>query len=151
MLHTNHETSTSLNEPHTSPELAGLLRLTRNQRMVLDVLAGLNRSAGAYELLDLLKPEGVKAIPTIYRALNELEEKGLVRHLASTKSFVAVSDRLDTEQQKVMLVCEQCRSVTPIHDAGTVNALTNNAQTAGFTVQSRYLELVGTCTNCSRQ
>lgn len=119
--------------------------------MVFDMLKDLGRSAGAYELLDLLRPQGVNAIPTIYRALSELEQKGLVRHLASTKSFVALTEGFEKDQQKVMLVCDQCRSVTPIHDAGTISALTDNAKGAGFTVHSRHLELVGICPRCSSQ
>lgn len=123
-------------------------RLTPNQHKVFIKLAGLGRSAGAYELFDLLRPEGVNAIPTVYRALKELEAKGVVRHLASTKSFVAVFNVVEEPDQRVMLVCDECKTVMPINDAGIINALKENAKQAGFAVRSDHLELVGTCPSC---
>ena len=99
------------------------IHLTRNQEMVYSKLASLKRAAGAYELLDLLRSEGVNAIPTIYRALNELEYKGLVLHLASTKSFVALEQGQPIEENRIQLVCEQCQSVFPVAGTGILNAI----------------------------
>ncbi|MCP5382373.1 MAG: transcriptional repressor [Kordiimonadaceae bacterium] len=70
--------------------LAKNQRLTANQKMVYDILCQLDRSAGAYEILELLKKKGVNAAATVYRALNELQNKGLVRRILSTRTFVAL-------------------------------------------------------------
>jgi len=46
--------------------------LTRNQKLVLDVLQGSGRQMSAYEILDQLRPEGLKAPLQVYRALDKL-------------------------------------------------------------------------------
>jgi Fur family zinc uptake transcriptional regulator len=148
MLHAARDTAGTRERSFERMDRGDMPHLTPNQRKVFAVLADLDRSAGAYELLDLLRSEGVNAIPTIYRALNQLEAKGLVRHLASTKSFVALNNDLAPRQQRVMLVCDRCRTVTPINDTGIVSALKANAEREGFAVRSKHLELVGTCSSC---
>ena len=124
--------------------------LTRNQSMVLEQLVSLNRSAGAYELLDLLRPEGVNAAPTVYRALNQLEAKGLVRHIASTRHFTAISESNDIKEDTIMLICENCSTVTPVRNIAILKALRANAQKSNFQVHSKHIELVGICESCQR-
>ncbi len=148
MIHATTEADCGPVDPLKEMGHEGFPRLTPNQHKIFTKLASLGRSAGAYELFDLLRPEGVNAIPTVYRALKELEAKGIVRHLASTKSFVAMFNVVNETDQRVMLVCDQCRTVMPIDDAGIINALKENAKQAGFAVRSKHLELVGTCPKC---
>lgn len=111
-------------------------------------LTELGRSVGAYELLDLLRPQGVNAIATIYRTLNQLEARGLVQHIASTKCFTALGDITNNQQDMVMLVCENCNTVTPIKNKKLSKALKHNANQSDFKVHSKRLELVGICKKC---
>lgn len=122
--------------------------LTPNQFKVMSKLVELGRSVGAYELLDLLRPEGVRAIPTVYRALNQLVAKGLVRHIASTRSFTAFMGQETPDADTLMLICKQCDTVTPFKDAEIAKALACNADQHGFNVHAKRLELVGTCAAC---
>lgn len=139
---TEQSSKTFYKSAHPLPEL------TPNQSMVLDTLASLNRSAGAYELLDLLRSKGVNAAPTIYRALNQLEAKGLVRHLASTRYFTALADKSEAEEDRIMLVCEHCGTVSSIRSSSMTEALKGNAERSGFQAHSKHLELIGTCESC---
>lgn len=148
MLHVANPNDGRTRTPTCTIEADPGQNLTRNQKMVYRTLAGLKRAAGAYELLDLLRSEGVNAIPTIYRALNELEYKGLVLHLTSTKSFVALDNSQVADEKQIQLVCEQCHTVVPVAGTGILNAIQQNAEQSGFQTKSKYLEIVGICGTC---
>ncbi|WP_292510851.1 hypothetical protein [Mesorhizobium sp.] len=53
----------------------------RNQQLVLDALTRFDRPMGAYELLGLLRQEGLRSPLQIYRALDQLIEEGLVHRI----------------------------------------------------------------------
>lgn len=125
--------------------------LTRNQQMIYSALLGLGRAAKAYELLDILRAQGVKAAPTVYRALHELEEKGLVQHLVASRSFTALSQPDQSKAQKIMLVCDDCGETMAIEDKNLVSALNSNARKAGFQVKSYHLELSTSCNGCNNK
>ena len=125
--------------------------LTRNQQMIYSALKDLGRAAKAYELLDILRAQGVKAAPTVYRALHELEEKGLVKHLVASRSFTALSQADRSKTQKIMLVCEDCGETIAIEDKNLVSALNSNARKAGFEVRSYHLELSTSCNGCNNK
>ncbi|WP_287227820.1 hypothetical protein [Mesorhizobium sp.] len=59
----------------------------RNQQLVLDALTRSERPMGAYELLGLLRQEGLRSPLQIYRALDRLVEQGLVHRIESLSAF----------------------------------------------------------------
>lgn len=122
--------------------------LTPNQQMVYEKLLSLGRATGAYELLNMLRDRGVNAAPTIYRALHELESKGLVRHLVATRQFIALNRPRPKGHNDVMLVCENCQDVIPLEDQGIISVLNQTAVDAGFEVRSYHLELIAVCAGC---
>ncbi len=122
--------------------------LTGNQKMIYSALLGLGRTAKAYELLDLLREQGVKAAPTVYRALNELMEKGLVRHIVSMQTFVALPTSDPAQGRSVMLVCEDCGKARPLENKPLLSALRSNARKSGFEVKSYHLEIATSCSHC---
>lgn len=135
-----------LGDPTCWPEKP---RLTRNQKMVYDALYGLGRTAKAYELLDILRPKGVKAAPTIYRALNELESKGLVQHVVSSRSFVALPRPQTALASNLTFVCEQCGETSWVESEGVISAIAENARASGFKVRTSCIEIETACRRCS--
>ena len=127
---------------------ADLPQLTRNQKMTYDALYALGRTAKAYELLDILRSHGVKAAPTVYRALHELEDKGLVQHIVSSRSFVALSAPRSTFSNDVTLVCENCGETRWVEDKTVVSALAENARETGFKVRACRIEFSTACDRC---
>lgn len=125
--------------------------LTRNQKMIYGALLGLGRAAKAYELLDILRPEGVKAAPTVYRALHELEDKGLVQHVVSSRTFFARQQPDLTAKQKVVLLCNACGETQSLESKPLLTALSTNARKNGFTVRSYHLEIETFCTGCDER
>lgn len=128
---------------------AGTLPLTRNQKMIYRALCRMERAVKAYELLDRLRPQGVKAAPTVYRALHELEAKGLVRHLVSSRSFVALGEPACEQKRNIMFVCEDCGKANTIDNNAIVSALESNAREMGFKIRTYHLELSTSCLNCA--
>lgn len=127
---------------------ADLPPLTRNQAMVYQALLDLGRAAKAYELLDILRAQGVKAAPTVYRALHELQDKGLVQHVLSNRTFFALEQPDQQHRQKLLLVCDECGETRLIKSNSVLSALKSNARASGFVVQSYHLEISTDCKAC---
>ena len=123
--------------------------LTANQKMVYETLLNLGRTAGAYELLDLLKKKGVNAAATVYRALNELRGKGLVQRIVSTRTFIAHAYPKTEKDESVLLICKHCGEVSSIKDNQIVEVFDKNIKHSGYRVSSYHLELIVSCDSCT--
>lgn len=123
-------------------------RLTGNQQMVYEALLNLRRSAGAYELLDLLSKKGVNAAATVYRALNELRHKGLVQKIVSTRTFIAYQQPKNMNKESVLLICQHCGEVSSINDDKIVEVFDKNIEQSGYKVSNYHLELMVSCDSC---
>ncbi|UTW56027.1 transcriptional repressor [Kordiimonas sp. SCSIO 12610] len=134
---------------HKPEPYVGNCYLTPNEHMVHKALLSVSKAMKAYELLDYLREtEGVRAAPTVYRALNALEEKGLVYRLVSTQQFIARSTVAKTGETCLVLICDRCGSVDMIEDPQIISALDANAAQVKFAVRSRKIEFVTTCRDC---
>ena len=126
-------------------------RLTGNQRMVYETLLNLGRSAGAYEILDLLRKKRVNAAATVYRALNALSKKGLVKRIASTRTFIAHQKPKLENEGSLMLICKNCGKVSSIEDEDLVGVFDKNIAQSGYRVNSYHLELIVFCDSCNKK
>ncbi len=132
-------------QPGTSQKYS----LTSNQKMVYETLLNLGRSAGAYEVLDLLRKKGVNAAATVYRALNELTKKGLVQRIVSTRTFVAHKNPKSENDDSLLLICEHCGEVSEIKDDHIAKVFDKNIEQSGYRVNNYHLELIVSCDSCS--
>src|SRR5947209_18114405 len=65
-------------------------RLTAIRRKVLAALLDSHKALGAYDIIEQLSPSGLRLAPiTTYRALDFLQENGLVHRIASRNAFIA--------------------------------------------------------------
>ncbi|MGV6819211.1 MAG: Fur family transcriptional regulator [Parvularcula sp.] len=127
-------------------------RLTRNERLVLDVLSGQSGPMKAYELLAALKDHGIKAPMTVYRALDRLEAKGLIHKMDAMNAFLVCNH--DTPHPvQTFLVCAACNQVKEIQEHGvtglTWSALQGVAGDNSFRANSARLEIRGICDECA--
>lgn len=126
--------------------------LTKNEKLVYHALKEAEKPQKAYDLLDRLKDRGVRAPMTIYRALEGMEEKGLVHKLDALNAFVLCNHEAPHKIQS-FLVCDNCEQVTEI-DSGMAEAPTVErnirevAEEKGFKMSAARLEVRGTCTTC---
>ncbi|MDP2227548.1 MAG: transcriptional repressor, partial [Moraxellaceae bacterium] len=96
--------------------------------------------------------EGHKpAPPTVYRALEFLQEQRLVHRIASRNAFMGCSHPA-ASHAGYFLLCQCCGNAEEIEDtAPLAKALNAAAKAAAFQVESQTLELAGTCRHCRHE
>ncbi|HHY51098.1 MAG TPA: transcriptional repressor [Alphaproteobacteria bacterium] len=127
--------------------------LTRNQSLVLGVLRQASAPRSAYDILDGLRGEGLRAPLQVYRALDKLIEMGLVHRLESLNAFVACADPHDHEGHAhgviAFAICEDCGAVTEFHDDMIEGRLAAWQKSEHFKPEKTTIEIRGHCRACS--
>jgi Fur family zinc uptake transcriptional regulator len=121
--------------------------LTRNETLVWDALIESGAGLKAYEILDRLKEKGVRAPMTVYRALEGLEEKGLIHKLAGINAFYPCEHNGPHDVQ-VFLVCENCATAKEVELESIVTELRPLMRKTDFQMRTARLEAKGLCANC---
>ena len=124
-------------------------RLTDLRRQVLGLILDSPAPTGAYDLLERLRAtrDGA-APPTVYRALDFLQEQGLVHKLERLSAFVGCVAH-DSDHAAQFLICRSCGRVTEIEDQKLAHALDDAARRLGFTVGKATIEAEGQCAACA--
>lgn len=124
-------------------------RLTPIRRRVLEVLQGLDRPLGAYDLVDLFGAQGRRMAPiTIYRALDFLIEQGLVHRLASRNTYIASSGAASGRETTAFLICDGCGGVTGVASPDVADTVLKVLRERGYQPRTRILEITGRCAHC---
>jgi Fur family zinc uptake transcriptional regulator len=123
-------------------------KLTPIRRKVLELLLNSGRATKAYSLLDEMRQiHPGSAPPTVYRALDFLLSAGLVHRIESINAFTVCHD-LTQCQHGILVVCQQCGSVTELHQPKLRQALVAQIEDAGYRLASDEIELKGLCAAC---
>ena len=123
-------------------------KLTRIRRKVLHLLLDSEEPAKAYDLLARLDGEGAAKPPTIYRALDFLQEMGLAHKIESLNAYVACGHAKHAHSA-VFIICDTCGAAEELHAVATSDAMHDDAKAAGFTVRSAVIEARGVCRKCA--
>ena len=131
-------------------ESAEMLKLTKNQSLVLDALIIAGQPSGAYTLLDTLRHHGFKAPLQVYRALDQLIDLGLVHRLESLNAFIACSHiSCETLGATAFVICDKCETVQEICDDTVTGFLANLAEKTKMKASKSNIELHGLCNGCA--
>lgn len=123
--------------------------LTRNQELVLGTLNHAPAPLSAYDILDRLRAEGLRAPLQIYRALDKLVERGLAHRLESLNAFVACADAHCHRKGLIAFaICEGCGKVDEFADAVIEERVGGWARDTGFKVEQTTMEIRGRCAAC---
>ena len=124
--------------------------LTRNQELVLTTLNNAEAPLSAYDILDKLRGDGLRAPLQIYRALEKLTERGLAHRLESLNAFVCCADaQCHTSGSIAFAICERCGRVEEFAERAVEQKLTGWSKAAGFVPSRMTIELRGTCRDCA--
>jgi Fur family transcriptional regulator, zinc uptake regulator len=124
-------------------------RLTELRRDVLGLILDSEAPTGAYDLLERLRTlRGPAAPPTVYRALDFLQEQGLVHRVERLSAFVGCVAH-EQEHAAQFLICRSCGKVTELEDPVLAHALEDAAQRLGFRVGKATIEAEGQCAACA--
>lgn len=121
--------------------------LTKNQSAVFSVLKQADRPLGAYDVLDRLRDIGLRAPPQIYRALQKLQEFGLVHRIETLNAFVAC-DHAPHIEPAGFIICDQCGRAMEVRIRDCEDHLASSARSAGYRVDSVRVEMRGACATC---
>ena len=123
---------------------AGLKRSIPRYR-VIELLAGKNCAVTALEIDAEL--EGVGRA-TIYRAIEQLEELGLVHSVDLGGSALGYEKVDPSGHHHHHIVCNDCGRVEPFEDAALEEAI-HDIRPRGFKLETHDVTLHGQCTDCS--
>ena len=123
-------------------------KLTPIRRKVLHLLLESEEPAKAYDLLANLDGEGAAKPPTVYRALDFLQEMGLAHKIESLNAYVACG-HANHEHSAVFLICQTCGGAEELHATETSEALSKETSSAGFAIQNAVIEARGICRKCA--
>lgn len=123
-------------------------KMTRIRRKVLRLLLESTEPAKAYDLLANLDGEGSAKPPTIYRALDFLQDVGLAHKIESLNAFVACG-HASHSHSAVFLICDTCGGAEELHAISTTAAIEAETNAAGFKISHAMLEAHGICRACA--
>ena len=81
--------------------------LTKNQKIVFNLLQKSGEPLKAYSILEGLKKEGLKSPLQIYRALDKLVELGKIHKIESQNYFI-VCNNSNCAKNTVFTICNRC-------------------------------------------
>lgn len=122
------------------------LPMTRNQTLVLELLRAQGRAMTAYQILDALRTEGIRAPAQVYRALAGLQQREEVHRIETLNAFVACQHR-DHARLTGFAICDRCRTIWDLTLPGGAE-LKALADSKGFQTREVTVELHGLCNDC---
>lgn len=123
--------------------------LSKNEKLVWKVLANSADPLKAYEILDCLKEEGVRAPMTVYRALEGLEAKGHIHKMEGLNAFVLCNHE-GPHMVQTFLVCESCSTVKELEVRAVEADIAPAVNAASFDMHMARLEIKGNCAACAQ-
>lgn len=125
--------------------------LTRNQGLVLETLHQAETPLSAYDILDRLRADGLRAPLQVYRALEKLIEQGLAHRLESLNAFVCCADAHGHRAGvTAFAICEGCGRVDEFADEVVKKRLGAWAAANDFSTERATIELRGRCGACKK-
>ncbi|MFP4327054.1 MAG: Fur family transcriptional regulator [Paracoccaceae bacterium] len=125
------------------------LQLTPVRRRVLEILLARHRAMGAYEILGILREEGLGSQPPVaYRALDFLVKHGFAHRIERLNAFAACTHPGENHSP-VFLICRICESVAEAQADPARGMLGHAAQAAGFRIERVVVEAEGICPRCA--
>ena len=125
-------------------------KLTKNQTLVLDALSAAQGPLSAYDILDRLRPEGLRSPLQVYRALGPLVDRGQVHRLESLNSFVACAHpHGHAHSVTSFAICNACGQVDEFTDEVIGGRLHGWASDNRFKPARTTVEMRGTCAGCT--
>ncbi|RYG92255.1 transcriptional repressor [Loktanella sp. IMCC34160] len=125
------------------------LQFTPVRRRVLEILLAGHRAMGAYDILEVLREEGLGSQPPVaYRALDFLVSNGFAHKIERLNAFVACS-HMTEDHAPAFLICRACGSVAEAEIRLERGRLGEAAAQAGFTIERTVVEAEGLCPNCA--
>lgn len=124
------------------------LQFTPVRRRVMEILLEQHRAMPAYEILDVLREEGLGSQPpVVYRALEFLIKNGFAHKIERCNAFTACM-HVGQNHVPAFLICTICDAVVETESAVSKDVLGNAALETNFVIDRIVLEAEGKCPKC---
>ena len=121
--------------------------LTKNQKIVFNLLQNSGEPLKAYTILESLKREGLKSPLQIYRALDKLVELGIIHKIESQNSFIACSNS-NCASNTAFTICRRCGNVKEIKNNHLFEEISKLGKKNRLNVSRFNLEFYIDCNSC---
>ena len=121
--------------------------LTKNQRIVLDLLQNSGEPLKAYFILDSLKKEGLNSPLQVYRALDKLVELGKIHKVESLNSFI-ICNNSNCASNTAFTICERCGKVKEIKNNNLTEGVNELVRENKLNITRYNLEFYVVCNTC---
>jgi Fur family transcriptional regulator, ferric uptake regulator len=119
------------------------------RRLVVELLGEQSCCLSAQEIHDALRASGGRVgIASVYRALDGLDELGLVQRIDLGDGVARYEPAHADGDHHHHLVCDDCGKVEPFEDAGLESAIKRVAGGRGYSVAAHEVVLRGACEDC---
>ena len=121
--------------------------LTKNQRIVLNLLQDSGEPLKAYFILDSLKKEGLNSPLQVYRALDKLVELGKIHKVESLNSFI-ICNNSNCASNTAFTICERCGKVKEIKNNNLTEGVNELVRENKLNITRYNLEFYIVCNTC---
>ena len=130
--------------------MAQIQTLSKNQKIILDIIEKANEPLKAYSILFNVQKQGIKAPLQVYRALEKLIKLGKIHKVESKNAFVACSKiNCSNQNSTFFLICDNCENIIELEDQEITDQLNKTCERFGSTYKNHTIEITGTCSNCN--
>jgi Fur family zinc uptake transcriptional regulator len=121
--------------------------LSANEELIFSALQKASKPLGAYDLLGLLRDQGIASPTSVYRALKHLTELGVVHRIATLNAF-ALCQQGRAHGLALFAICDECGAVAESDARAAVRPVSECASGIGFSILHTMLEIRGLCQSC---
>jgi Fur family zinc uptake transcriptional regulator len=120
--------------------------VSTNDNAVLKALKSSGKPLSAYTILDRVRRSGIRAPMQVYRALDNLQNSGLVHRIGALSAFIACRDG-ERGHKPGFVICRRCGTVREFDDR-RMKAIAMRAAGGQFAVEEVQVEVLGWCGPC---
>ncbi len=107
-----------------------------------------DKTMNAYAHLAALRDVGVQSPPVVYRSLDRLVKAGQIHRLEGLNAYFACHGHHHSATPPVFAVCTCCNRVEEWSVEAVDHAFAKMAETMGFAIEARTIDLRGLCARC---
>ena len=124
------------------------IKFTPLRKKVFELIWKSHKPVKAYDILGQLSSENyIEKPPTVYRALDFLQNNQLIHRIESMNAYIGCSIKHHSFDSK-FFICDKCNEVEEIADAQVSKSLISVSKKHGFHPSLMNVEIHGTCTQC---
>ena len=121
----------------------------KNNTLVLNILKKNSKGLTAYQILERIQKFKFVQPMTIYRALKELNDKGLIHKTNKNKTFHLCNTSGSHEHNAVLAVCNDCGAAEELKTKLFSKIIKHVKSKKKFDFSNFNLEITTTCKECN--